>query len=139
MTNKPTQPPGGYAPPNPNRPTSPPPPRRKPEEIIIHSLPPTPPLPGGVTIPDAITALREENHRLSQQLAAANERGRQYQREQLLLTGQIENLTERLGKYECPNCGDSEQIVDCHHDGNMLAPECDFKYCNGCGHQWGNN
>lgn len=81
----------------------------------------------------------ETIQRLTEELTASNERNRYEQQQRLLLAGQIASLTERLGKYECPNCGDSEQIVDCHHDGNMLAPECDFKYCNGCGHQWGNN
>ena len=76
---------------------------------------------------------------LTDKLVEAQVRNRDQQQERLLLLGQIESLTERLGKHECPDCGDAEQIVDCHHDGNMLAPECDYRHCNGCGHQWGHN
>lgn len=122
------------------RPTSPPPPRRKAEEIIIHSLPPTPPLPGGVTIPDAIMALREENHKLTAARDAAEERCNNHQAKILKLNSEIYSLTERLGKHECPDCGESEQIVDCHHDGETCGvPECDYRHCNGCGHKWGHN
>ena len=38
----------------------------------------------------------------------------------------------------CPECGQSN-ILDRHHDGNMLAPECEFKECEDCGHQFGHN
>lgn len=76
---------------------------------------------------------------LTDKLVEAQVRNRDQQQERLLLLGQIESLTDRLGKHECPDCGDAEQIVDCHHDGNMLAPECNYRHCNGCGHQWGHN
>lgn len=82
----------------------------------------------------------ETIQRLTEELAAANERNRKQQQERLILLGQIESLTERLGKHECPDCGDAEQIVDCHHDGTTCGvPECDYKHCNACGHQWGHN
>lgn len=85
-------------------------------------------------------AVVETIQRLTEELAAANERNRKQQQERLILLGQIESLTERLGKYECPDCGDAEQIVDCHHDGTTCGvPECDYRRCNGCGHQWGHN
>lgn len=93
-----------------SRPTSPPPPRGKGEWSMTDNL------------------------------VEAQVRNREQQQERLLLLGQIESLTERLGKYECPDCGDSEQIVDCHHDGETCGvPECDYRHCNGCGHQWGHN
>jgi DNA-directed RNA polymerase subunit M/transcription elongation factor TFIIS len=101
-----------------SRPTSPPPPKKKGE--------------WSMTVAEQFVILTDK-------LVEAQVRNRDQQQERLLLLGQIESLTERLGKHECPDCGDAEQIVDCHHEGNMLAPECNYRHCNGCGHQWGHN
>lgn len=125
MTNRPQHPPAEsyslHMAPHILRPTSPPPPRKNPEEIIIHTS----------------AELRDE---LRNQLAEARTRNQEQQRQIMLLRGEIGSLTERLGKHECPDCGDAEQIVDCHHDGTTCGvPECTYRHCNGCGHQWGHN
>lgn len=109
------------------RPTSPPPPRRKPDPTTL-------------SVSQALATQAATISRLTQELEAAHTRNRYDQQQRLHLLGQIGSLTDRLGKHECPECGDAEQIVDCHHDGETCGvPECDFKHCNGCGHQWGHN
>ena len=97
--------------PDEGRPTSPPPPRRK---------------------PDAATQA------VSVTLAEMAERNRWQQQQILLLSGQIGSLTERLGKYECPDCGSTE-IRDRHHDGKTGPPECNWKSCDGCGNEFNHN
>jgi len=131
MTDRPEHPPAEsyslHMAPSISRPTSPPPPRKKPDQTTL-------------TVSQALATQAYTIQRLTEELAAANERNRYEQQQRLLLAGQIKSLTERLGKYECPDCGDSEQIVDCHHDGETCGvPECDYRHCNGCGHQWGYN
>lgn len=35
----------------------------------------------------------------------------------------------------CPKCG-SEEVSEQHHEGTFAVPECDYKQCDECGHQW---
>lgn len=37
---------------------------------------------------------------------------------------------------DCPECG-SADTTHVHHDGGMIAPECDYYACNCCNAQWG--
>ncbi len=117
MPNRPQHPPAEsyslHMAPHMLRPTSPPPPRKKPDPTVL-------------AVSNALKDLQERNQWQQQQI--------------MLLRGQIGSLIERLGKYECPECGDADQIVDCHHDGTTCGvPECNYRHCNGCGHQWGQN
>ena len=49
-----------------------------------------------------------------------------------------QNYTEMAERLRCPECGQSN-ILNRHHDGNIVTPECDFKECEDCGHQFGHN
>jgi hypothetical protein len=50
------------------------------------------------------------------------------------------NIQEREVVFDlglvCPQCG-SEQVDIHHHNGTFSVPECDYKQCDDCGHQWG--
>ena len=104
-----------------HRPTSPPPPlKREPLDHLWHAL--------------------EHIDNLRKTIDEMQARNNELFQKTMLLNGQLAAAQEALSKYECPNCGDSEQIVECHHDGETCGvPECDYKHCNGCGHQWGQN
>ena len=39
------------------------------------------------------------------------------------------------GCTKCHSCDISEY----HHEGNLAAPECTYKVCETCGHQWGHS
>ncbi len=48
---------------------------------------------------------------------------------------------ESNGKLEmvvelCPKCG-AEDCSDQHHQSSFAVPECFYKECHICGHQWG--
>lgn len=121
MPNKPqASPPPSYYPEF-VRPTSPPPPRkREPLDHISHALEHID------NLRKTIDDLQARNNALFQ--------------EKMKLNGQLAAANEKLSQYECPNCGESDQIVKCHHDGETCGvPECDFKNCNACGHQWGHS
>jgi hypothetical protein len=36
----------------------------------------------------------------------------------------------------CPKCG-AEDVYDGHHEGTFSIPECTYKQCYVCHHQWG--
>jgi len=36
----------------------------------------------------------------------------------------------------CPRCG-SDDTERRHHEATFAVPECDYKACNKCEHQWG--
>lgn len=38
-------------------------------------------------------------------------------------------------KYFCEECG-SDETHDAHHEGDMSAPECHYRVCEECGHQF---
>lgn len=38
-------------------------------------------------------------------------------------------------KNVCPSCG-GRNFTTRHHHANFLAPECDYKHCEDCGHEW---
>lgn len=48
-----------------------------------------------------------------------------------------EKYTDVADRLRCPECGASN-ILKRNHDGMTSGvPECDFKECEDCGHQWG--
>lgn len=60
------------------------------------------------------------------------ERCSSLQQQVILLNGRISALEERLGKHECPDCGESG-------DGVFIdSPSGDYRTCNCCGHEWQN-
>ena len=42
---------------------------------------------------------------------------------------------DAMAEMFCPACG-SNEWMDRHHEGNLAAPECDYKECGECGYQW---
>lgn len=39
------------------------------------------------------------------------------------------------GAEKCPKCS-SLDVLKCHHEATFAIPECDYKQCAECGHQW---
>ena len=39
---------------------------------------------------------------------------------------------------ECPECN-SIAVIEHHHQGDIRAPECTYKECEDCHHQWDHN
>ena len=48
----------------------------------------------------------------------------------------VSTLKEALERQLCPLCGSSD-VQRMHHQGDTLAPECDYLECGSCEHQWG--
>ena len=42
---------------------------------------------------------------------------------------------QKLSLPKCPECG-SIDIYDYHHEADSLAPECNYKQCGKCNHQF---
>ena len=49
-----------------------------------------------------------------------------------------QTYSEMAERLRCPECGNSN-ILHRHHDGNIAVPDCDFKECEDCEHQFGHN
>ena len=38
----------------------------------------------------------------------------------------------------CPKC-DSNEVEICHHAATFAVPECNYRHCTNCEHQWGHS
>lgn len=56
-----------------------------------------------------------------------------------------QTYSEMAERLRCPNCGNSNILRRCHDSGTVMGmrrtitPECDFKECENCEHQWDHN